>query len=132
MNTIRYTGGCACGAVRYQAAGPAQLSFHCQCRQCQRASGAGHASLFVVPAGAASLSGELRFFDQIADDGSTVSRGFCPACGSPVVGKTTGHPDILLFTAASLDDPTLFTPQKVVWSASGQPWDYTDPALPVS
>ncbi|MGD2074472.1 MAG: GFA family protein [Gammaproteobacteria bacterium] len=132
MNTIPCSGGCACGAVRYQANSPPSFSFHCQCRQCQRASGAGHASLFVVPADAVSLTGELKFYDQIADDGSTVSRGFCPVCGSPVVGKTSGHPDILLFTAASLDDPALFKPEKVVWSASGQPWDFIDPDLPVS
>jgi hypothetical protein len=86
----------------------------------------------VVPVDALSLTGELRFYQQTADDGSTVSRGFCPQCGSPVAGKSSGHPDVMLFAAASLDDPTLFRPEKVVWSASGQPWDYTDPDLPVS
>lgn len=126
------TGGCACGAVRYSLAAEPLFSFHCQCRQCQRATGTGHASLFTVPRTAVTLSGEPRFYDQIADDGATVSRGFCPHCGSPVLGNTTGHPDIALFTAASLDDPTRFKPQKVVFSVSHQPWDYVDPALPVA
>ena len=31
-----------------------------------------------------------------------------------------------------LNNPALFKPEKVVWSASRQPWDYTDPDLPVS
>jgi hypothetical protein len=132
MQTTEYSGGCSCGAVRYQASVAPQFSFHCQCRQCQQATGTGHASLFVVPVDAVSLSGELRFYEQTADDGNTVSRGFCPRCGSPVVGKSSGHPDIMLFAAASLDNPALFKPEKVVWSASRQPWDYTDPDLPVS
>ena len=132
MQATEYAGGCSCGAVRYRVSAAPRFSFHCQCRQCQRATGTGHASLFVVPVDSVALSGELRFFAQTADDGNTVSRGFCPLCGSPVVGKSSGHPDIMLFTAASLDDPALFKPEKVVWSDSRQPWDYTDPGLPVS
>ncbi|MBI5461319.1 MAG: GFA family protein [Gammaproteobacteria bacterium] len=125
-------GGCACGAVRYSVSAEPGFSFHCQCRQCQRASGTGHASLLVVPKDAMSIEGEVKYFAQTADDGATISRGFCPNCGSPVLGKSTGFPEVLLITAASLDDPTQFKPQKVVFSASRQPWDYVDPTLPVS
>jgi hypothetical protein len=128
MNPL--TGGCACGAVRYTVTAEPGFSFHCQCRQCQRASGGGHASLFIVPKAAAAVAGEVRFHDQTADDGATVSRGFCPRCGSPVLGQSSGYPDVLLITAASLDDPARFTPQRVVFSASRQPWDHVDPALP--
>lgn len=124
------TGGCACGAVRYSVTAEPGFSFHCQCRHCQRATGAGHASLFVVPRAAVSVQGVLTYFDQVADDGATVSRGFCPGCGSPLLGQSSGFPDVVLIAAASLDDPTRFTPQKVVFSASRQPWDYVDPALP--
>jgi len=126
------TGGCACGAVRYSANEPPRFAFHCQCRQCQRAGGAGHSSQFVVAADAMSISGELRFFDQTADSGSTISRGFCPNCGSPVLGRTSGHPEIVLVHAGSLDDPAVFVPQKVVWTSEAQPWDYVDPGLPGS
>lgn len=126
------TGRCACGAIHYSIIAEPGFAFHCQCRQCQRASGTGHASLFVVPKDAVALEGELKFFAQTADDGATISRGFCPDCGSPLLGKSTGFPDVLIVTAASLDDPTRFTPQKVVFSASAQPWDHVDPALPVS
>ena len=39
-----YTGGCACGAIRYSIAGEPLFSYHCQCRDCQRESGSGHGS----------------------------------------------------------------------------------------
>ncbi|MBI5041738.1 MAG: GFA family protein [Gammaproteobacteria bacterium] len=126
------TGSCACGAVRYSITTEPAFSFHCQCHQCQRASGTGHASLFVVPKNSVSVEGEVKFYAQTADDGATISRGFCPHCGSPVLGKSTGYPDVLMITAASLDEPALFKPQKVVFSASGQAWDYVDPALPMA
>lgn len=129
MSTL--TGGCACGAVRYSIDAEPQFSFHCQCRQCQRATGTGHASLFTVPKSAVSVTGDIRYYEQTADDGATISRGFCSNCGSPVMGRTTGYPDIALFTAASLDDPTRFKPQQVVFSRFAQPWDYVDSKLPV-
>lgn len=124
-----YNGGCACGAIRYEAKADPQFSFHCQCRQCQRISGTGHASQFMVPADAVAVRGEIRFYDQTADSGNTVSSGFCPACGSPVLKKTSGYAEMLFIHAATLDDPGLFKPQKVVYSASRQPWDCVDPDL---
>ena len=36
---------------------------------------------------------------------------------------------MLIFHAATLDNPGLFKPQKILWSASKQPWDYLDPGL---
>ena len=122
----------ACGAVRYHATAEPLSAFHCQCRQCQRASGGGHASLFVLSKEAVRIEGELRYFEQTADDGATISRGFCPQCGSPVLGFTTGKPAIYILAAASLDDPTRFHPTRVVFHTAAQPWDHIDPLLSIS
>jgi hypothetical protein len=126
---IRFQGGCTCGAIRYESSVDPQFSFHCQCRQCQRASGTGHASLLAVPTDALTIRGALKLHDQKADSGSTVSRGFCSTCGSPILNKSSGYPDVRFIHAASLDDPSVFKPKKLVWSASAQPWDYVDPDL---
>ncbi len=126
---LNVQGGCACSAVRYSIATKPIFSFHCQCRQCQRSSGSGHASLFSVTKASVTLTGEVKFHEQLADDGAIVSRGFCPHCGSPIIGKTSGHPDLYLITAASLDDPAQFKPQQVVFHEGAQPWDFVDPTL---
>ena len=39
-----YTGGCACGAIRFEIAGEPLFQNDCQCRDCQRMSGTGHGS----------------------------------------------------------------------------------------
>lgn len=125
-----FVGGCACGAIRYAAKSAPQLSFQCQCRDCQRTTGTGHASIMIFIAKQVDLQGVLTYYDVTADDGSIVSRGFCSNCGNPILGKTTGYPDIVFIHAASLDDPSIYTPDKAVWKKSSQPWDYTHPDLP--
>ena len=39
-----YTGGCACGAIRYEISAEPLVMSDCQCRDCQRKSGTGHGS----------------------------------------------------------------------------------------
>ena len=129
--TMPIKGGCACGAVRYEASSAPVFSLICQCRQCQRISGSGHAAQFALPAEAVSLTGGIKWFGLTSDGGNAVSSGFCPDCGSPVLKKSSGFTQFLFFHAATLDDPGKFSPQFVAWSSSKQPWDFMDPALPL-
>ncbi len=129
MNPIK--GVCHCGAINYELTSDPQLSFICQCRQCQRITGTGHSAEFVMPSKNTSISGELKFYEMVSNNGNAVSSGFCPTCGNPVLKKSSGYPGLLFFHAATLDNPSLFKPQKVFWHASHQPWDYVDPGLEV-
>ena len=120
-------GGCACGAIRYAVTGETQFSIICQCRQCQHISGSGHAAQFAVAKADTRIAGAMKFFDQVADTGNTVSSGFC---GSPVAKQTTKLPELWFFHAATLNDPSSYVPEMVVFEASAQPWDRVDSALP--
>ena len=123
------TGGCACGAIRYEIAAEPVIAVHCQCRACQRDSGTGHASLIAFPGDAVTITGTPKFYDSRADSGNMVSRGFCETCGSPVVSKNDGMPNMLAFRAASLDDPSIFNPAFVVFAEKGHVWDRLDASL---
>ena len=123
------SGGCACGTIRYETQAEPEFSIICQCRQCQRISGAGHAASFAVMADATTLSGDIKYFETTADDGNTVNSGFCKHCGNPVLKKTSGFPQYIFFHAATLDDPGAFEPQMVVYSEFGQSWDHVNPDL---
>lgn len=124
------TGGCACGQVRYEISGEPGFSFHCQCRKCQRASGTGHASIFIVTAEAITATGILGAYTQSSDSGHDTAAHFCPTCGSPVLNRADRFPESRYIHAASLDDPALFKPERVMFRAPGQAWDYIDPELP--
>ena len=123
-------GGCHCGAVRYEATAEPLMTGHCQCRCCQQLSGAGHASHIALPKAAVAITGEVSTYQWRADSGNIVTNAFCPNCGSPVYGTSSGFPDMLTIRAASLDDPSHFQPQMVVFSKSAQPWDHIGGDLP--
>lgn len=125
------TGGCFCGAVRYEYSGEPSFMAHCQCTRCRKASGTGHSSFLAVQDADLALTGNLTFHDAPADSGNVVSRGFCPTCGSPIMARNSGWPGIAALTASCLDDPEVFQPQVVAYSACGASWDTMDPDLPV-
>ena len=60
-----YTGGCTCGAVRYRIEAEPVRSFQCQCRDCQRDTGSGHASVMVFPRAAMQVTGESASLSSI-------------------------------------------------------------------
>src|SRR6266849_7339317 len=106
-----WTGGCACGAIRYECAAAPFLALNCHCRDCQRASGSAYIAALVVPASAFTLrKGAPTYYAVTAESGHTTRRGFCPACGSPLVLKIDEFPALVSLRPASLDDPSWYRP----------------------
>jgi hypothetical protein len=125
-----YTGGCACGAVRYDIAAEPVFQNHCQCVDCQHRSGTGHGSYLTFPSRAdVKLAGKAAHCDVIADSGNVKTHSFCPACGSPVYLTFAAMPDLFTVHAASLDNPGRFKPHAITYTARGHAWDRVDPAL---
>ena len=90
----------------------------------------GRVMTFGFSEGAVSIAGTLSFYQAAGDSGKSVSRGFCPKCGSPLLWKFAALPGLVLITAGSLDDPSMFKPQAVLYTSAGHAWDHVDPELP--
>lgn len=100
---IPITGGCQCGAVRYQIQALGRSSV-CHCRMCQRAFGAFYAPLVVVH-GLEWTTGAPSYFAS-----SNISRrGFCSQCGTPLSLENVDDDQIEIATG-SLDNPELAPP----------------------
>jgi len=119
-----YTGGCACGAIRYETSAEPLLTGNCHCRDCQHSSGTGQASILMFPKEGLRQKGEAKYHEVTADSGRWVRRGFCANCGSPVFTELEMAPDGIVVKAASLDDPSLYHPGVTIFTASAQPWDH--------
>lgn len=126
---VPFSGGCACGAIRYECSAEPAFSWNCHCRDCQRASGSTFCPVLYVPRTALTITGQSIYYDVKAESGNKVSRGFCPQCGSPVFIQAELVPDLQGLWAASLDNPSLFHPQVHVWTDRAQPWDCMAPTL---
>src|SRR5689334_4541051 len=126
-----FSGGCACGAIRYESTAAPLMMLHCHCRDCQRSSGGPFSSFVVVPSDAFKLvQGAPRFYASPSEMGGLTRRGFCAECGSPIQTNPEAIPHIVAIRTASLDDPSGFNPQVEVWTCDAQPWDALNPSLP--
>jgi hypothetical protein len=79
---IPVTGGCLCGAVRFESKDPPTEGFYCHCRNCQRQFGGLFGAYVRVPRSSFTFTkGGPRYYRSSA----VARRGFCAACGSPLV-----------------------------------------------
>lgn len=125
------TGGCLCGAVRYTIDAEAPVASRlCWCRVCQYLA-AGSASVnLIFPAESVHITGETSDYRSIADSGSVMHRGFCPACGTAITSAAETRPHLLIIRGGTLDDPELARPGGVIWTGSAPEWACIDPTLP--
>jgi len=130
---IPFSGGCACGAIRYECSAEPIMMFKCHCHDCQQMTASGFAPVVVVPARAFRVTrGGLRYHFTPSLAGGRHRRGFCADCGSLVTGgeNTERSTDNIGFTAGTLEDPSWFRPQMDIFVSDAQRWDLMDPDLP--
>jgi hypothetical protein len=123
MNTI--TGGCLCGAVRYEAQGQPLWAVLCHCRDCQRASGTGHVPVMGVPKAFFKVTGETTSYAAKGTSGLKSIRHFCPTCGSLLFGTPEAASDAVSIYVGSLDDPSVFRPEAILFRRNRLGWDET-------
>jgi len=98
------TGGCLCGAVRYEVQGPLRPVINCHCGQCRRTSGHFVAATAAAPEQLTLIKDDgLRWYHSSA----LARRGFCHTCGSSLfwdpLDEEKTHISIM---AGTLDSPT--------------------------
>jgi hypothetical protein len=127
----RYSGGCLCGALRYEAEGEPKFAGHCYCADCRKASGSGFIPFMGFPSSAVRFSGQTRTFTTKAASGADAVRNSCPVCGSLVFGGVLGKAKVHTIYAGTLDDPTLFRPTIAVFTRNRPTWAEIPPGLTI-
>ncbi len=116
--TVRITGGCQCGAVRYALSAEPTNPHICHCRMCQKAFGSYFAPLAGVPREAFSVTrGTIAIF-RSSDE---AERGFCAACGTPLTFRYLTSSRIA-FSLGSLDHPERIPPAMQYGIEARMPW----------
>jgi hypothetical protein len=99
------TGGCLCGAVRYEARPDKREGYYCHCRMCQLAMGNTRAAFINLRKDQVHWIAEPAWYHS----SKIARRGFCSHCGSPIAFQYLDSPRMDL-TIGSLDDPGAVRP----------------------
>jgi hypothetical protein len=121
------TGGCLCGAVRFEVTGPPVSSSYCHCHRCQRRSGT-----------AASANAKVRSEDFHIVQGAELVAGwkpedgarkcFCRECGGHLFSELGDSIGVRL---GAFDGDPGVRPQWRQWVASAAVWEpIPDDGLP--
>ncbi len=111
------TGGCQCGAVRYQIRGTPIETYVCHCRECRAQSASAFGiSVIVRAADLRVLHGATTTWSRPTDTGRTVDCAFCVRCGSRLFHATPGE-DTVSVKGGSLDQPPDLSTVPHIWTA---------------
>ncbi len=123
------TGGCGCGAVRFEISEPFVLAAYCHCTRCQHRSGAGAAaSARVVPGSFRLIQGE-EHVERWKPGG--LEKAFCQRCGSALFAQDAASGDVVVVRLGAIDGDPGVRPSLRQFVAYAAPWEpIPDDGLP--
>ncbi len=99
------TGGCLCGAIRFEIDGELGPVTCCHCAQCRRATGTAFATHANVARPAHRFTSGADLLTEYESSPGKL-RAFCSRCGSPMYSRMTNEPDSLRVRLGTFDgDP---------------------------
>ena len=123
-------GGCLCGKIEYEFDSSKVISaHHCHCKDCQRITGSGKATIIFIAKKYVDLKGEPKYFESKGTSGSHVRRGFCSTCGSGILSYARELPHILFIKAGTLDDSSWVKIDSNFFTKSANDWNKPDESI---
>ena len=118
--TLR-SGGCMCGAVRFQTHGESFSVAHCHCHSCRKHTGAPVVTLAVFRADQVEFSGAERSHYESSPG---ALRGYCSQCGSPLTWEGDGGDlgPIVELHLSAFDQPEELVPTAHAFYPERLPW----------
>ena len=103
-NEVKTTGGCLCGAIRFEVRGSMRGIVNCHCSKCRRMHGhvAAYTSVRREDLILTRQEG-LQWFRSVTDETPNVHRGFCRVCGASLFWDARDVKKTIAVAAGSLD-----------------------------
>ena len=115
------TGGCLCGAVRFEVSERPLSALYCHCKRCQRRTGSAFsASARVVPGSLRIVTGAPAIRSWKPADGWTKS--FCGECGSHLYSTSSEDSEVIAVRMGAFDDDPGVRPGAHQFVAYAAPW----------
>ena len=115
----KHTGGCQCGAVRFELEGDPRFVSNCHCLSCRKATSAAFSTWVGFKNEQVTWNAATPGFYASSPD---VKRGFCPRCGTPLTYSGKDWDGETHFLIGAFDHPTSFVPRIEVFTEDALPW----------
>lgn len=116
-----HTGGCLCGAVRYRFDARPLAINACHCLDCKKLTGATNLLMILGPRDAFTHEGALARYRKRADSGNEIDIVRCAVCGVRLWNEPLSAPQLVIFAAGTLDDPSWAIPTSHIFTRSVSP-----------
>lgn len=122
------SGGCVCGAVRFETVEEPLRITVCHCKWCQRRTGSAFGIEVVFDANGVTFSGaEASAYRHVSDEsGRWLEVEFCKTCGSNLGFTLEAVPGIRTLPAGIFDDPDWINTEAIdirhVYARSRRDW----------
>ncbi len=114
------TGGCQCGAIRYELLAPPDRVSICHCRDCQMGAGAPMVAWAVMPKDRLVI---LKGAPNTVNSSGDSFRQFCGRCGTGLFYvNETFLPGLVDVQSVTLDAPSAYPPEAQVQTAEQPDW----------
>ena len=120
------SGGCLCGAVRFEVRRSLRPVSFCHCGQCRAQTGTFVGATEAADADVTITGGENVAWYRASDE---AARGFCSTCGSLLLWKRDGK-DRTSIMAGAFDDGTPLVADRHIFVESKPDWYAIDDGLP--
>jgi hypothetical protein len=130
MAELPLTGGCLCGAVRFEVTQPLVSASYCHCTRCQRRTGtAASVSGRIAPGSLRVVAGEDLVRSYEPADG--FAKDFCVGCGGALWSRDPQDPDVISVRLGAFDSDPGVRPSYRQFVAYAAPWEpIPDDGLP--
>lgn len=126
-----FTGGCACGAVRYALLSEPMFVHCCHCLDCQRQTGSGFAINALIETDRIRMvSGEPVPVRVPADSGRPHDIYRCPDCQVALWSDYGGRSYLRFVRVGTLDEPHRIAPDVHIFTRSKVAWVTLPPDVP--
>jgi hypothetical protein len=127
--TSKFSGHCLCGSVSFEFSAEPEFPHCCHCDDCRRASGSVYGSFVYVSAEALQVTGEMRSYAHQNDQSSTMTKYFCPSCGSHIIGTNSKTPERRAVWVGVINDASWFKPEVYFYASRKLPHAPVDPEV---
>ena len=110
ISNMKFSGKCLCGNVSYKSHAEPVLILNCHCEDYRRSTGAVYGTNVMVAEDQLEIHGEVSIFKHKAKSGNTMTKRFCPNCGTLMFGNSSGRTNVVSIRAGTVDQTDIIKP----------------------